>query len=415
MKLQDLKQYGAPSKPEPRRRADPGALAHVLSGDVVSLSGGRSFYREERFGPEYTHGMHRLLHLSLVMGRRLAVISKDPELSYVDLRRAVFLDTETTGLGMGAGTYVFLVGAGYMDGESFRVRQFFLSGPDDEVAYLDALDQFLSEFGLIVTFNGKAFDWPLLEGRYARHRRPAPLNDPPHIDLLHPARRVWKRRLESCALTSLESNILRVRRTQKDVAGWEIPQRYFAYLRAGDALGLEGVFYHNLQDILSLAALAVQLDQVLIDPLGGLLEHGIDFLCVGKIFERAGDYDAATTCYEEALRRPLVTDHRGETLLRLSGIQKRLRLWELAVNTWERMVDEGGETALPALIELAKFYEHVERDYPAALDAVRQAQLLIELRPRDSALAEAMELEHRLGRLLNRSALGHDRRRAHAG
>ena len=197
MKLQDLKQYGPKPPPRLERSTTSPGLETLLTGEIAQISNGRSFHREEIYGPGYVHGVHPLIQVGAVSGSRLGVISKDPELSYIDVRNAVFLDTETTGLGMGTGTYVFLVGAGYLDGDSFRVRQFFLGGPQEEGAYLDALDRFLRSFSVIVTFNGKAFDWPLLEGRFARYRREMPLRDPPHVDLLHPARRLWKRRLDS--------------------------------------------------------------------------------------------------------------------------------------------------------------------------------------------------------------------------
>lgn len=402
MKLQDLKQYGVKPPAAPKSKAIGPGLRELLSGTIASVTPGRSFCRDEIFGPDYLHGADFLLRLTEVSGQRLAAISKDPELSYTDIRRAVFLDTETTGLGMGAGTYVFLVGAGYLDGNGFRVRQFFLGGPEEELPFLEALDRFLREFAVVVTFNGKAFDWPLLEGRYARFRRPLPLRDPPHVDLLHPARRLWKRRLASCALTSLEGAILQVRRTQNDVAGWEIPERYFAYLRAGDARGLEGVFYHNLQDILSLAALTVRIDRLLIDPFGGLVEHGLDFVSVARVFERAGQYEHAIPCYEESLRHQLDAANRHEALMRLAGIHKRLRSWDAALSIWERMVDDGGDSAMWALVEMAKYYEHTEKDYEAALDAVRHAMMLLELRAGSLADPDMREIEHRHRRLVNR-------------
>lgn len=408
MKLQDLRQYDARPPVAPVHKTVGPELHELLSGEIVPIASGRSFCRDERYGPEYTHGADRLIRLTEVSSQRLAVVSKDPELSYVDLRRAVFLDTETTGLGMGAGTYIFLVGAGYLDGNSFRIRQFFLGGPEDEPAYLDTLDGFLREFSVVVTFNGKAFDWPLLEGRYARFRRAMPLTDPPHVDLLHPARRLWKRRLESCALSALESAILGVARSRKDVSGWEIPQRYFTYLRTADAHGLEGVFYHNLQDILSLAALTIRIDRLLLDPLGEIREDGLDYLSVARIFDREGQHDSAILCYEESLRRPLDATSRHEALVRLAGVQKRLRLWDAALATWDRMVDHGGDTAVVALVEMAKYYEHTERDFESALDAVRYAMMLLELRAGPTQVPELREMEHRHSRLVNR--LASDRR-----
>jgi tetratricopeptide (TPR) repeat protein len=283
------------------------------------------------------------------------------------------------------------------------VKQYFLNSPGHELAFLLALNEFLAGFSTIVSFNGKAFDWPLLENRFIRHRRRIAPADPLHIDLLHPARRLWKRRLDSCALSSLEARILGTMRTQEDVPGWEIPARYFQYQRTGDGKPLEGVFYHNLHDILSLAALTIYVDRVLADPLSGLVAHAVDFLSLGRAYERAGDPDNAASCFDEALRRGLEKPDRVECLTRLAALYKRERRWDAAAQVWDSLIDEGGEASLYSRVELAKYYEHVERDYPAALEQVQAALRVAELY--ESALPEANErdLNHRLSRLLNRA------------
>lgn len=403
MRLQDLHQYGVLDRPVPIAVRTDAGVRDLLEGAIVDLAGGDCFYRESRFPLTECHGLHSLSLVRGLSGHRMGIISKDVELSYADLSRAVFLDTETTGLGMGAGTYVFLIGAGFLDGDDFCVRQYFLSGPGHEASLLTALTAFLSVFPAIVTFNGKAFDWPLLESRFLRYRRRPPLDDPPHLDLIHPARRLWKRRLESCALSSLEREILAVRRTGEDVPGFEIPYRYFLYQRSGDGTALAGVFYHNLLDILSLAALAVHVDLVLSDPFAGLLTSAVDFVSMGRVAERAEQPDVAAACFEEALRLGLDADARVECLSRLGGVQKRQRSWDAALQTWEQIVDEGGEAALHALVEMAKYYEHVERDYGPALDAVRHALAIAGLQGSLDVEDGLAELEHRLGRLLMRS------------
>jgi uncharacterized protein YprB with RNaseH-like and TPR domain len=349
------------------------------------------------------HGLHAFNRLNNLSAERLALICRDPELSYLDLSGAVFLDTETTGLSLGAGTYVFLVGAGYVKSGAFHVRQFFLRSPNEEGEFLTALDAFLRGFSVLVTFNGKSFDWPLLENRFVGHRqfRRPPLVDPPHIDLLHPARRVWRRRLQSCALSSLETTILQVQRTEEDVPGWMIPSLYFAYLRSGDATALRRVFYHNLHDILSLAMLAVHLDHVLADPLAGAVQHASDFVCLARQYDLAGDPGRAIACLEAALLQSPSGDDRREALRRLAAIHKRERRWDAAVGLWDRLLEEGTEAALFALIERAKYYEHVERDYLEALDDVQRALQLAELAGAESQV-DIRDLEHRRGRLLNR-------------
>jgi uncharacterized protein YprB with RNaseH-like and TPR domain len=409
-RLQSLhKQIGLPavaSDPPPDRPKVPSGryrLEERLPGTMVGSSSGPLFVAETTRGDDTIHGLHAFDGLRTVSATGLAMIAKDAELEYADVSSAVFLDTETTGLGMGAGTYVFLVGAGYLEGNEFRVKQFFLTGPGHEIEFLAELSRFLSGFSTIVTFNGKAFDLPLLENRYIRHRQTPPLVNPPHIDLLHPARRIWKRRLESCSLSSLEAQILGLARSQQDVPGWEIPSRYFRYQRSGDSRELEGVFYHNLQDILSLAALLVHVDRVLADPVCGLITNGLDFLSLGKAYARGGDTDTALVCFDEALRRPMDALGRSDCLMRMATLQKRDRRWEAAVRIWETLIDEGGEAGLYGRVELSKYYEHVERDYLGALEQVQAALRVAELY--ESSLPDASErdLNHRQSRLLARS------------
>jgi uncharacterized protein len=409
-KLQNIqKQVGLPSAEREPAHEDAGSrrrryrLEERLPGTMVATQDGSVFVAEIALSDDTIHGLHSFAGLRTVTGSTLAMICKDADLEFADVSRAVFLDTETTGLGMGAGTYVFLVGAGYLDGNDFRVKQFFLTGPGHEIAFLAALSEFLAGFTTVVTFNGKAFDLPLLENRYIRHRQSPPFTDPPHIDLLHPARRIWKRRLESCALSSLEAQILGLARTQQDVPGWEIPSRYFRYQRSGDSRELEGVFYHNLQDILSLAALTVHVDRVLADPVCGLITDAQDFLSLGKAFARGGDTETALLCFEQALLRPMHASDRADCLIRSATLQKRDRRWDVAVQIWETLVDEGGEPALYGRVELSKYYEHVERDYLAALEHVQAALHVAELYDSSWPDASERDLNHRLSRLVLRS------------
>jgi hypothetical protein len=191
-----------------------------------------------------------------------------------------------------------------------------------------------------------------------------------------------------------------------------IPSLYFHYLRSGDGSRLGGVFYHNLHDILSLASLTVHMDRILADPMSGLVTDGLDFFCLGKLYEGSGDSISACDCYQEALRRQLAVADRRESLARLAGCQKRERRFESALVTWERLVGEGGSSAVYGLVERAKYYEHVERDYLNALDDVQQALLLVEVH--EYIEFDQKDLHHRRARLLNRVFNKRSRARAHA-
>jgi uncharacterized protein YprB with RNaseH-like and TPR domain len=192
----------------------------------------------------------------------------------------IFFDLETTGLSGGAGTLAFLVGCGWFDGDgSFATRQFLLARHADERMLLEAVADELARAGALVSFNGKSFDAPLLEGRYLFHRIAWRGRQLAHVDVLHPARRFWKPRDggskgsrydsgpqafyparpdSGCSLQALERQIVGARR-QGDVPGFEIPARYFEFVRSGNAAPLEAVLEHNRLDLLTLAALTARL------------------------------------------------------------------------------------------------------------------------------------------------------------
>ena len=176
-----------------------------------------------------------------------------------DVRRMVFWDTETTGLG-GPGTYVFLVGLGYLEDDAFVVRQHFIRSPDEELAMLQAVADSLPQWPTMTTFNGVSFDLPLLRARMKSHKIKMDLSDVLHCDLLYGARRLWQRRLPNCKLQTLEEHVLEFRR-QGDVPSAEVPGMYFEYLETGDLSSLEGVFHHNVLDIVSLAGLMIAMHE----------------------------------------------------------------------------------------------------------------------------------------------------------
>src|SRR5512146_2606964 len=270
---------GTAGLPKPARQEGHG-IDSVLSGTVLPTALGETFVYEERFAGDYRHGL-----ASIRLDVPLTVISAwaaDPRLSSIDLSSFIFLDTETSGLAGGTGTYAFLVGAArFIDGE-FVLKQFFMRDPAEEPALLEALADFLAAGQALVTFNGRAFDAPLLSTRYTLHSIPNPFKDFAHLDLLPLSRRLWRDRLPSRALKYLEENILGLPRTSEEVPGYEIPWLYFDYLRTGDATPLKGVFYHNAMDVVAMAALLSHVSSILHDPFNGGVEHGLDFVALGK-------------------------------------------------------------------------------------------------------------------------------------
>jgi len=334
----------------------------------------------------------------------IAAYARAPHIANLDIEQFAFMDTETTGLGLGAGVYTFMVGIGRFEGEHFRLAQFFLREPSEETAQLAAIEEFLAPCEAWVSFNGKAFDIPLLNNRYIINGWPVPLKDAPHIDLLHLARRLWKARLPSRTLGDLESEILGATRSQQDVPGWMIPDLYFDYLHTRDARPLLGVFYHNELDVVSLAALLANIADMLSNPLDGTIQHGLDLIAVGKLYADLGYPDTATQIYQRGLQYDnLQNEAYWQALKELSFLYKRQENIETACQLWEQAAQNG---QIYAHVELAKVHEHREKDFSTATRWT-QAAIHIVSEPkfpvyeRDRLLPE---LEHRLKRVIKKAS-----------
>ncbi len=274
----------ATAKERERRRAPaPVPLEELVDGMRVPNALGEFFQVETSVHLELRHGDVPLSRVRTIAPETVGLLTAEPALDGFDLQGSVFLDTETTGLAGGAGTAAFLIGLGWFDGERFCVRQYFMRDYHEEPALLHGLAGELRRFDRLVTFNGKMFDVPLLDTRFRLNRGSFPLADAPHFDLLHPARRLWKARLESCRLQSLEAELLGLRRSG-DIPGEEIPQVYFDWVRRRDARMLARVFDHNRQDIVSLAALAVFACRWLEE---GRAEDSRDVYSLARVLERA--------------------------------------------------------------------------------------------------------------------------------
>jgi tetratricopeptide (TPR) repeat protein len=317
------------------------------------------------------------------------------------LSELVYLDTETTGLVGGTGTCAFLIGLGAAEGSRFVVRQFFLRDYPEEKAMLAALAEVLEPYQGLVTFNGKTFDIPLLETRYALARMKSPFARLLHLDVLHPARRLWRLRLETCELTHLERELLEIRR-EGDVAGSEIPGLYFDYLRTGDARGLQPVFYHNALDIVTLAALAVELAGAVAEVGAGREVPSLDLFSLSRIFDRVGAREKSVSTCQRALAAGLPSSIETRALWHLACQHKRQRQHEMAADIWMELSRREPEFAIRAYEELAIHYEHRRRDFHAALRFAESA--LDRLRKDSSPAAKLPRFTRRLERLRKKSA-----------
>lgn len=385
-------QAGKPKSKQP--------LAAAIGGGPHQTPFGETYLVENLYPQQYYQGKVCIYPQSPFTG--LAQWAVDEHLSRLAPEKYAFIDTETTGLSGGAGTYAFLIGAARFENNQFVLRQFFMRDPSEEPAQLAALEQFLAPCEATVTYNGKAFDLPLIHNRFTTHGLDNPIKNYSHVDLLHLSRRLWSDRLPSRTLGNIEVKILGAARTAEDVPGWMVPQLYFDYLRSGDPHPLIGVFYHNLMDVLSLSALLTYSTEVLNQE---RMEerHRIDILALARLKEDVGDIESAVQLYRRGLSDPGVAQQTADpelilrALLRLAKIYKRAGDYTAAIPLWQQGYQSG---SLSACVELAKYYEHIARDYQAALDWTREGMHLIAVNstPIQERLLKP-ELEHRQARL----------------
>jgi tetratricopeptide (TPR) repeat protein len=283
----------------------------------------------------------------------------------------LFFDLETTGLSGGAGTQAFLVGSGWFEADGgFRTRQHLLARPGDEHAMLNAVAEDLRQAGALVSFNGKSFDAPVLETRYLFHRLEWIASAQPHIDVLHPARRFWKE--DECSLTVLEQQVLGSWR-EGDVAGFEIPSRYFQFLRSGDARLLVDVLEHNRRDLVALAGLTSRLLEIVA---GGpdYAENAREALALGHVYARSRDSSRAIAAFERAItlgakktgRR--AAELRTDALRSLALAYRRTRQYDDAARCWIALIESGCADSVEreAIEALAIHHEHRARDLASA-------------------------------------------------
>ena len=377
----------------------------LVEGEFRETEAGTCFETVRVFPPDTFHGPAPLAEWTALSPETVARVGDDESLASVAPDRLVFLDTETTGLGGGA--LAFLVGVGFFnEGGDFEVHQFFLHDLSGERAMLSLLHDLLPPEGGLVTFNGRAFDVPLLTDRYIRSRVPALLHALPHLDLLPPARRLWRRRLPSCALSSLEQHILGLRREAADVPGYLIPRLYREYLHTGDARQMVRVFYHNEQDLLSMVTLGLTICRRFEQPEGEMPVE--DRLSLARWYERRGMMAACEAAYRAALAGASDKGSQYDALRGLASLLKRTDRRAEAVPYWALLAalrrDVLGHE------ELAKYYEWQVGDLVSALEWTEAGIAVAESwSPGFRRAAALTALYHRRERLLRRLGNAGDR------
>jgi hypothetical protein len=402
-------------------------IGAVLGGQPADTPFGRCLVVERRYESDRWHGSIQIGQCEIEDLAALKILDPALGVSTTDrgqtpvggLRfpRTIFIDLETTGLSGGAGTVAFLVGCGFFDLGAFQVRQFLLTSYASERALLWAVAEFFKGVDLIVTYNGKSFDVPMMETRWLFHRLEMPLDGVPHFDMVHPARRLWRPRATAtdvddggCRLGTLERTLFNVNRVG-DVGGFEIPARFFRFLRSGDPRPLEAVLEHNRLDLVSLAAVMARAMELARGGPIACRDPG-EALALGRIYERAAGTDGIVPC-EEALNQAAscyqrgaesrATDVRAEALYRLALWHRRERRFPEAAAIWREVLDLTEPRAARRIVgmralrrfaaeALAVHHEHRDRD----LDSARELALFA-LEEADGRIADGVR--HRLARI----------------
>ncbi len=367
-------------------------IEEYMSGEEVETAHGKHFETERLFERHKLHGSMDVASLEELPRDLLGPVSGD-EIPPAPPSRWAFLDTETTGLAGGSGTYAFLIGVGRIAEDGFRVRQFFMRDYGEERSLLDALSRHLDSFDTLVTYNGKTYDVPLLETRYRMSRFRPPFSRMGHLDLLYGARRLWKLRFDSCRLVELEHQIFGIER-EGDIPGEMIPYVFFEYLRKREAGRLVPIFHHNAIDILSLACLTGIVPYAFRSPAETPLTHGAELVGLARWLLKAEQHDQALALLRRAVEAEMPDELLFRSLWDIALIEKKLGRRDAALTVFTDLSACRNPYRSQAYVELAKHYEHRERNYAIALDMTQAALNLEdtpEIRHRESRLQRRLE------------------------
>jgi len=393
------KQESKPAAPSRNLNADARLGGVEISNDFGSYS-----LIEKKYPVDAKHGIANLFDFIELTPDLLASLDNNASLAEISLRKTLFIDTETTGLSGGVGVFAFLIGVGFYDNDQFILRQYFMNDFDEEAAILNDLKVLAKKYSLVVSYNGKSYDLPLLNSRNIYQGIRAPFDHLLHFDLLHTVRRLWQHRLSECSLATAEKEILQVSR-HGDIPGHLIPSRYFNYLKTRDATEMQPVLYHNQQDILSMLCLLALAMQTVRAP-SQYCQSAKDRLSVGKTFERCGKPEQAIRLYREAISGNINSDEKNDVLHRTAQIHKKMQAWQEAAKTWERATTTRFHP-LP-YVELAKHHEHRTKDISKAKSLVDKAlselETVIALRRNHDWEFFRADLQYRRKRLMRKLA-----------
>lgn len=385
--------------PKEQLRGEKINLEKIISGEEVENRHGKFFLASDILTGNCRHGCRNLSEALNLDMQAAALLANDPVIGNFNCDDGLFLDTETTGLAGGTGTMAFLIGLGWFEEGCFNVRQIMARDFSEERAALSYLSDIVNQKKFLVTFNGKAFDVNLLNTRFILNRLKSDMVNLPHLDLLHPSRRILGHRLENSRLGTLEAEVLGVFR-EGDIPGWEIPQRYFDWLKNRDGRLLAAIFEHNKLDVISMATLTAHLTEIICARESLQNSHSADYLAAARLLLKRHEGERV----EKILN--VFNEQSGGTLSilskkELSFLYKRTGRWGQATQIWQELL-EISPADFSAVSEMAKWLEHRARDYAAAKMLVESAL------NRDNGFSENEKesLAHRLKRLKLKSENG---------
>jgi len=404
-----------PSRPPALRAPDAeDPLAQLLGAGVANNRFGEHLAIRNWFSaPEYAEPSP--VSLDLLSRNSDESLSRRTRAALDDPAKWLFLDTETTGLAGGTGTYAFLIGLAWWDAGGLQVEQLFMRDFTEEYSLLHELAARVAERPVLLTFNGKTFDWPLLENRFTMTRSIATPKLAAHLDLLHPARAIWKLRLGSVRLIELERHVLDAPRLgwrrEDDVASALIPQYYFDYLRGGPAMPLAAVVRHNQMDLRGLATLFGKINELLASANRAAGEiDSLDLFGLSRFLQRRGESGRALSACSQALESGLPAEFRPKASRDLAQMASQRGEFARAAELWQALVADP-QDGVHACERLAIHYERRTKDIWRAKEFVQLA--LARLRrqraeTRDPYLSAQLarkeqKFQHRLTRLEKRT------------
>ncbi|HWR82146.1 MAG TPA: ribonuclease H-like domain-containing protein [Candidatus Deferrimicrobium sp.] len=367
-------------------------LAAALGGRVISNESGSFCLVSTTNPPEYAYGNMPAVDAMTSDTVPLSAFTKANEPGDLCRSSLLFLDTETTGLG-GTGTVAFVVGCGVAGEHEFEVRQYVIPDYADEPAMLQALQEEFTDTRTMVTYNGAAFDLPLLRDRLIVNRLARDLARARHIDLLHPVRRLFRRRLGDCSLVNVERVLLDFHRTE-DVPGYLIPSMYFEWLSEQNPRFMAAVLEHNRRDVVSLYYLALYLGHVF-ETEGSILETVDDLYSLSRLYSHRKEHERTLRLCGRI--EAIESKPEDEILLFQAQALKRAGAYEKAVLLWKKLGISPSREGYWANVELAKYYEHRDRDFEKALAHATRANQVSQITPGQKAL-----LSKRIHRLTSR-------------